>query len=135
MKAVLGKHLIVTVDNKVGTLAQVTSAISSSGINLVAICAYAVDNTGIIMFVSEDNVKAQKLLKAKEYNVRSEEAILLSIDNKPGVLQSITEKIAESGVDLTLIYGSVEKKEKTSSIVMISENNKTALKIINAFMQ
>jgi len=128
--AVLDKQLIITVNNKVGTLADITSVISSSGINLIALCAYAVDNTGFIMFVSEDNSRAKRLLKAKNYNVREEEVILLSLDNKPGALQRITQKIAEAGIDLTLIYGSVDKKGKTTRLVLISENNKAALAMI-----
>ena len=130
VNAVLDKQLIITVDNKVGTLAEVSSVVSSSGINMIAICAYAVDNKGFIMFVTEDNNRAKELLKVKGYNVREEEVILLSLRNKPGELQAITKKIADAGIDLTFIYGSVEKKRKVSQIVLISENNKAVLTAI-----
>ena len=130
VNAVLDKQLIITVDNKVGTLAEVSSVVSSSGINMIAICAYAVDNKGFIMFVTEDNNRAKELLKVKGYNVREEEVILLSLRNRPGELQSITKKISDAGIDLTFIYGSVEKKRKVSQIVLISENNKAVLTAI-----
>jgi hypothetical protein len=129
-KVVLDKQLLITVDNKVGTLAEISKVISSSGINLIAVCAYAVDNKGVIMFVSEDNKTAKKLLKEKGYDVREEEVILLTVDNKPGSLQAVTEKIAAAGIDLTLIYGSVEQKGKTSRIVLISEDNNAVLTAI-----
>jgi len=128
--AALKKQLIITVDNRVGTLAEVSEVVSSSGINLIAVCAYAVDNKGVIMFVSEDNKTAKRLLKAKDYDVREEEIILLSVDNKPGALQAVTQRIANLGIDLTLIYGSVEQKGKTSRIALISESNKTVLAAI-----
>jgi len=130
VNAVLDKQLIITVNNKVGTLAEVNSVVASFGINVIAVCAYAVDNTGFIMFVSEDNDKAKELLKDKGYNVREEEVILLSLRNRPGELQAVTKKIADAGIDLTLIYGSVEKKGKASQIVLISENNKAVLAAI-----
>jgi hypothetical protein len=130
IKAALDKQLIITVDNKVGTLAEVSGVVSSSGINLVAVCAYAVDNKGVIMFVSEDNAKAKKLLKEKKYEVREEGVILLNLDNKPGALQSITKRIAEAGIDLTLIYGSVEQKGHTSRVVLISEDNEAVFALI-----
>ncbi|MBL7196502.1 MAG: hypothetical protein ISS47_00230 [Candidatus Omnitrophica bacterium] len=130
--AVLGKQLIITVNNRVGTLAEVSGVVSSSDINLIAVCAYAVDNKGVIMFVSEDNNKAKKLLKAKNYDVREEEVILFTVDNKPGALQSITQRIANAEIDLTLIYGSVEQKGKTSRIVLISEDNKAVLTAVKA---
>ncbi|MFC1708804.1 ACT domain-containing protein [Candidatus Omnitrophota bacterium] len=128
--AVLGKQLIISVNNKVGTLAEVSQVISSSGINLIAVCAYAVDNKGVIMFVSEDNKTAKKLLKAKDYDVREEEIVLLTVDNKPGSFQAVTQRVAAAGIDLTLIYGSVEQKGKTSRIALISEDNRAVLTAI-----
>lgn len=130
-KAVLEKQLIITVDNRVGTLAEITSLVASSKINLIAMCAYAVDNKGVIMFVSDDNARAQRLLKARKYDVREEEIILLSLGNKPGALQTICQKIADVGVDLNLVYGSVEKGGKTSRIVFITEDNPAVLMAIN----
>ncbi|MFH1622466.1 MAG: ACT domain-containing protein [Candidatus Omnitrophota bacterium] len=129
-RAILDKQLIITVDNKVGTLAEVSGVISTSGINLIAVCAYAVDNKGFIMFVSENNKEAEKLLKEKGYEVREEEVILLNLDNKPGALQAVTQRVADAGIDLTFIYGSVEQKGKTSRIVLISEDNKHVLALI-----
>ena len=128
--AVISKQLLITVNNEVGTLAQVVNAVSSSGINLLAVCAYAVDNNGMIMFVTEDNKRAKKLLEAKKYNVREEEVVLITLDNKPGALQAITERIASCGIDLTLVYASVEPKGKKSQMVLISENNNAAVAAI-----
>lgn len=125
--AILGTQLMITVNNKVGTLAEISSMISSSKINLIAICAYAVENNGFIMFVSEDNNKAKKLLEAKKYDVREEEAVLLTLDNKPGALHSVAQRIADCGIDLTLAYGSVERKGKKSVVVLVSENNNAVL--------
>ena len=128
--AALDKQLMITVNNKAGTLAEVTQVISAAGINLVAACAYAIDNKGFIIFVTEDNDTALKLLEEKGYNVREEEVVLASLGNQPGALQLISEKIADAGVDLTLIYGSVEKGSKTSRLVLVAEDNQTLLTIV-----
>ena len=127
VKSVLDKQLLVTVNNKIGTLAEITNIIAGSGINLLAVCAYGVDNKGTIMFVSEDNKEATKLLKAKKYDVREEEVVLLTLDNKPGALQSVTKQIAALGVDVNLIYGSVDKDGKSCRLVLVSEDNGTVL--------
>jgi len=128
--AILSTQLMINVNNKVGTVAEVSSTVSSSGINLIAFCAYAVDNNGFIMFVTENNKKAKKLLEAKKYDVREEEVVLLNIENKPGALHAVTQRIADCGIDLTLIYGSVEHKGKKSQVVLISENNNAVLAAI-----
>lgn len=129
-KAILGKQLMISIGNRVGALAEASSIVSDAGINLVAVCAYVIDNKGFILFVTEDNDKAKNILKAKKYDVREEDVIIITLDNKPGTLKSITEKIANAGIDLTLLYGSAEEKGKTSKVVIVSENNKLAFAAI-----
>ena len=129
--AALDKQLVVTVDNKIGGLAEVTHVVSSCGINLIALCAYAVDNKGVIMFVSDNPNEAKKLLKSKRYDVREEEVIVVSLSNKPGALQAVSQKIADVGIDLNLVYGSVDKNGKTSRVVLVTEDNDSVLMALN----
>lgn len=130
IKAIASKQLTVDVKNKVGTLAEINSIIASSGINMVAISAYKVKDKCVISFVSENNAYAKRRLKAGGFSVDTEDVVLLSVSNEPGALRSVTDKISEAGIDLTLMYGSVEKLGKTSRIVLVSENNKATLKAI-----
>ena len=133
IKAALDKQLLVTVDNQVGVLAHLIEVISLAGINMVAICAYAVANQGIIMIVTENNEKAKGLLMAKGYQVREEEVIVLTVENKPGALQTLTQRIADAGIDVTLVYGSVEKNLSTTRIVLLSQYNNAILKALKIF--
>ena len=129
-KAVIDKQIIITVNNEVGALSEVTGILAEASINLFAICAYDVENKGVIMFVEQDNKTAAQLLRAKNYDVREEEIILLTLDNKPGALQAVAGRIADAGIDMTLLYGSADKKSKTTRVVIISEDNQAALMAI-----
>ena len=128
--AAMDKQLVVTVSNQVGALSEIANVVASAGINMIAICAYAVDNRGVIMFVSDNNDQARKLLQAKKYDIREEEVVVISVDNKPGALQSIVQKISQARIDLNLLYGSVDKSGKTSRVVFISEDNKAVLTVL-----
>ena len=135
IKAEISKQLMIQVDNRVGTLAEVTSFISASGINLIAMCAYEIEGLVAIMFVTEDNNAAKKILESHQIDVQEEEAILLTIDNKPGALQRITDKIAEAGISLRLIYGSVAEKVEFSRIILLSDNNLDVMMIIKTELE
>ena len=130
IEAELDKQLMIKVNNKVGSLAEITSVISSAGINLLALCAYEIESMVAIMFVTEDNNYAKKLLEERNYEVSEEEVILLSLDNKPGALQRIVDRIAQEGYDLTLMFGSVHRKSEISPIVLITKNNLDVLMLI-----
>lgn len=135
ISAELSRQLMIKVDNKIGTLAEISASISSQGINFIAICAYAVNNTVAMMFVTEDNNATKSILEAHHYTVQEEEVVLLTIDNKPGSLQHVTDKIAENGIDLKLIYGSVDSKAETSRIVLISNNNLDVMMIVKTELE
>ena len=135
IKADLDRQLMINVDNTVGSLAEVTSVVSASSINQLAICAYSVGNKVAIMFVTEDNNAAKKLLEEQGFIVQEEEVVLLTIDNKPGSLQRITDKIAEAGIDLRLIYGSVAPNQEMARIVIIAQNNLDVMMVVKTELE
>ena|SRR3989338_3528365 len=135
IKAVLERQLMISVSNDVGMLAAVTSVITSTGINLLANCAYAVDDKAAFMFITDDNNSAKKLLQSHNVNVQEEEVIVLAIDNKPGVLRMVTDKIAEAGIDLTLMYGSVDPNAEVARIVMVAKNNLDVMMMIKTELE
>ena len=101
----------------------------------MALCAYYIGNNVAVMFVTDDNNEAKRLLAAKGYYVQEEEIILLSIDNQPGALQKVTDKIAEAGIDLTLVYGSVDESAAVNRSVVISSNNLEVMMIIKTELE
>ena len=129
-KGALSKQLIINVGNEVGSLAKITSLISSYRINMIAICAYAIKDKCVVGIVTENNNHAKRLLKEKGYDVDEEEVALISVGNEPGTLHSITERISNAGIDLKLIYGSVDKHGTTSRIVFVSKSPKAILQVI-----
>lgn len=133
--AELGRQLMIRLDNKIGSLAEVTSVIAASGINLIAICAYEAGGMVAAMFVTEDNNGSRALLEDRGITVQEEEVILLTVGHKPGALQRVTEKIAEAGIDLNLLYGSVEKDGKKTRLVMISRNNLDVMMLIKTELE
>lgn len=135
IKAVLERQLMIYVDNDVGMLASVTSIITSTGINLLANCAYAIDKKAAFMFITDDNNGARKLLESHNINVQEEEVVILSIDNKPGVLRAVMDKMAESGIDLTLMYGSVDPGAEIARLVLASKNNLDVMMLIKTELE
>lgn len=133
--AELSHQLMIHASDEVGTLAEITHVMATSGINLVAMCAYAFSDKVSMMFVTTDNNAARKLLEMGGYKVEEEEVILLSMDNKPGAAQKVSQKLAEAGIDLTLIYGSSDASAEISRIVLISKNNLDAMMVIKTELE
>ncbi len=100
------KELLVVTPNKSGMLAEVTSAIADSGVNIIAMSAYGAGAKANFMIVTEDNQKAMNALRAKKFDVKEKEVVSVSLSNKIGAAKEMAEKLAKAGIDLDYCYGS-----------------------------
>jgi hypothetical protein len=105
-KVQLGKEIVVTVVNKIGVLADMSRVLSKHGANIEAVAGYAVNNEAKIMLVTDGNLRAIEALKKSGYkSITERETIILDLENKPGALKLITEKLASESIDIKQIYG------------------------------
>ncbi len=135
VKAELSRQLMIYVDDSVGTLAEIMSFISTARINFLAMCAYSIDKKVAVMFVTNDNNAAKNLLVKHKYDVREEEVILLTMDNKSGSLQTVLNKFSEAQIDLALVYGSGADSAEVCRIVVITRNNLDAMMVIKTQLE
>lgn len=132
-QAKLVSQLLVETPNKVGMLAEVTSVVSGTGVNIEGICAYSMDNKAEFMILTSNNSKAQEALSKKGWVVKSEEVILVNLDNKVGAVKELADKIKQASVDVRYLYGTTCScaVECSSALVIASRDNKAALKAIS----
>jgi hypothetical protein len=135
IKVEIDRQLMIRAKNETGKLSQITNLLSANNINIIAICAYSLEGAFALMFVTEDNNAAKSLLESKHYKVEEEEVILLTMENKPGALQRVTDQIACAGIDLSLLYGSVDGSSDLGKVVLISRNNYDAVLVIKTLIE
>lgn len=131
MKAVKGEELILTCDNKVGRLDELTSLIKESNINLRGINAYVANSKAVFRLITSDNSKAKEALK-KLGSLQMKEVIIVDMPDEVGQLGLIARKLKDAGIDLTHIYGTTSKPHESAIVVLASSDNNKALSIIAA---
>jgi hypothetical protein len=131
-KAKLVSQLLVETPNKVGMMAEVTSAIAGAGLNIEGICAYEMENKAEFMIITDNNQKAQEALSKEGWLVKSEEVAMVTLDNKVGAAKEIADKIKQVGIDIRYIYGTTCGIENCSStIIVASKDNKGIIRAIS----
>ena len=83
-KAIKAKEIVATTPDKVGMLAQVTAVVAGAGVNILAICAYAMDGKAKFLMLTSDNGKAQAALKGKNIEVEEADVVSVTLPNKVG---------------------------------------------------
>ncbi|MEJ2167112.1 MAG: ACT domain-containing protein [Desulfobacterales bacterium] len=122
------KQLSFTLPDKIGLLAEVTAFITAAKINIEAICAYELGEKGHYMIITDNNVKAKKVLSQMGAEVKSEDVIAVEVPNNVGQLQQAARKISDAGIDIACVYGSPVKQKMT--LIFKTADDKKALKAL-----
>jgi hypothetical protein len=103
----------VTLANRPGTLADLGEALGAAEVNIDGVCGFAVNGEGIAHVLVEDAAAARQALEGVGLVVRAERDVLLldqgeDFVDRPGMLGELARGIANAGVNVDLIYGTVD---------------------------
>jgi hypothetical protein len=124
------KEILVTTENKVGMLKELSSLVSRSGANITAICAYGEAEKASFMLVADDSQKAVQAIKGKGYSAEEKDVLEVRLDNKVGELEKMSGQIAQAGIDINYIYGTVTEKNAPATLIMSSKDDGKVLEIL-----
>lgn len=97
-------QLTVTAESKPGVLAKLSRVLAEAGVNIVAVCAAESTGRGKIRLVVSDPAKAKQALGAAKIRCGEEPALLLSLDDRPGTLARVAERLAAAKVNIKCAY-------------------------------
>src|SRR5437899_7545881 len=114
----IARQLKVTLDNRPGALAQVCSELAKRAINIQAIEAREVRPTGAVRLLVNQFETARGVCEALGLKCVEEPVLAVKVGDRPGALGRITRKLAEKGINIEYLYGTIEKGAKQALIVM-----------------
>lgn len=121
------KQLSVFVENKVGSLAGITSVLKENQINLRAIASFDTPEFAILRIVLDKPDEAMICLKEKGYVVKISDVVAVELEDKPGTLDGMLQVIAENGLGINYIYSIVIREGKVPLMIVNTEDlEKTA---------
>ncbi len=107
----MAKDLTVLLEDRPGTLADLGEALGNAGINIDGMCGFPCEGKGVIHILVEDPAGARRALEDVGLEVSSERDVLLfEAEDRPGMLGEVARKIANSGVNVDLIYKATQTK-------------------------
>jgi hypothetical protein len=131
IKARVAKEAIVRINNRTGVLAQVTKSIAEKSINVEAVIATMDGTDAVIRLVSNEHQRAMDALREQQWEVHEAKVILVEGENRPGLLQFITEKLARENIDVLYLYATSVKVDQ-SLVVLSTVNNDWAVMVLNS---
>lgn len=124
----LGKELVVSIENKIGMLANVSKVLADHGINIEGVAGYAQGNDAKIMLVCDDVLRAKEtLVKAGYKTIKENEVVVVDLENKPGALKGLTALLAKENIDIRYTYGTTCSEGCPARIILATSDNEKAL--------
>lgn len=120
------QQLSVFVENKVGSLRKVTSALGENGINIRAISVFDSPEFSILRIIVDEPDTAKKILFEKGFAVKVSEVLAVELMDKPGDLDRVLALLAEHNLSINYIYSFVLRGEKAPLMVLNINDMKKA---------
>src|SRR3954451_13059803 len=91
-------------ENKPGRLAKICSALAHEKIDIRALSVMDTADRSVLRFVTDDVEPTKKVLNALGTEFTSTEVLAVAMDNKPGSLARLLERLAEEHINIEYAY-------------------------------
>lgn len=126
------KQVSVFVENRPGSLTDVTSALTEAHVNIRAVASFDTPEFGILRMVVDQAETAKEYLTSKGFVVRLTDVIGVELEDKKGNLNNMLSILADSGININYIYSFVIRQGAAPVMVFNTDDYEKALDILKA---
>jgi hypothetical protein len=112
------KQLTVTLENRPGALARLCSELAKMAVNIGAISVCPAGATGSVRLLVSQLEVARRVCDSLGVPYVVEDALAVVMGHRPGALGRLTRKLADKGININYLYGSIMKDSKRALVVL-----------------
>ncbi len=112
------KQISIFLENKQGTLVQITQVFADLKINLKAMSLADSTDFGIARIIVDNPDEIVTKIQQKDYIAKVKDVIAIEIPDETGSLNSILKLLAENGRNVEYMYGFTGKKTNSAYMIM-----------------
>ena len=123
-------QLSIFVENKAGTVADITKSIASAGVSIRALSVADTQEFGILRLIVSDVEKAKDALHKNDCVVSITKVIGVEIPDVAGGLSSVLELMSKNNINVEYLYAFITISGQHAYVVLRVEDNEKAAKIL-----
>ena len=104
------RQLSVFLENKKGTLHDISNILAKGNVNLRSMCIADTADYGIVRIIADEPDKAKDVLNAAGHVASIREVTAFAVPDAPGGLSKVLSILEENGVDIEYMYALVTKE-------------------------
>ena len=124
------RQLSVFVENKPGSLMDVTSKLTEAHVNIRAVATFDTPEFGILRLVVDKPAEAKGYLTERGFVVRVHEVMGVELEDKKGNLNQMLAILADGKININYIYSFVIREGKAPVMVFNTDDFEKAAQIL-----
>lgn len=124
------RQLSVFVENKKGSLHEITDALAEAKINLRSMCVADTANFGIVRIIADEPDRAKELLDKAGHAANIREINAFAVPDIPGGLAKVLNLLETNGVNIEYMYALVTSEVGKAYAVIRSDDTAVTDKIL-----
>ncbi|MEF9940922.1 MAG: amino acid-binding protein [Lachnospiraceae bacterium] len=124
------KQLSIFVENKPGSLMDVTDALTNAHVNIRAVASFDTPEFGILRLVVDKAEEAKDYLTQRGFVVRVHEVIGVELEDKKGNLNQMLSILADGKININYIYSFVIRQGEAPVMVFNTDDFEKATAIL-----
>ena len=124
------RQLSVFVENKPGSLMDVTSKPTEAHVNIRAVATFDTPEFGILRLVVDKPAEAKGYLTERGFVVRVHEVMGVELEDKKGNLNQMLAILADGKININYIYSFVIREGKAPVMVFNTDDFEKAAQIL-----
>ncbi len=126
------RQLSVFLENRHGTLIEVTDLLAKEGIDIRAMSLADTQDFGILRLIVNDPDKAKTALAKIGFVASVNEVTAVAIDDNPGALSAVIHVMAENDINIEYMYAFLSTHKGNAYVVLRVADNAHAADILKA---
>lgn len=123
-------ELTAYLENKPGRLAKICSALAHEKINIQALSVMDTPDRSVLRLVTDDLEPTRKAFTALGVEHEHNEVLAVPIDNRPGALARVLERLAEEHINIEYAYVASSGAPGKALGIFHTSNPKRALQVL-----
>ena len=126
------RQLSVFVENKKGSLHEITDVLAKANIDLRSMCIADTSDYGIVRIIADDPIRAQEILAEAGHLANVREVTAFAVPDAPGGLAQVLDLLEENGVNIEYLYALVTRNVGKAYAVARTDDHAKAEEILKA---
>ena len=120
------RQISIFLENREGTLAEVTAFLHQHNVNLRALCIADTAEFGILRIIVDKPEETLALLKEAQFTCTITDMLAIRVDDVPGSMAGVVRVLADNDIFIEYAYGFTTAQRGTAINILRVENNAAA---------